>query len=116
MFAAALAVTLCACGNTSKNDNILKKAEALLDNRPDSAQMILETLYPYSRLNDGQKARCGVLLAEARLGQDKSFASDSLLDNSMAYYENSGDTCTGCTRIWPACTASRMPEKIIVKP
>lgn len=92
LFAAALAVTLCACGNTSKNDNILKKAEALLDNRPDSAQMILETLYPYSRLNDGQKARCGVLLAEARLGQDKSFASDSLLDNSMAYYENSGDT------------------------
>lgn len=92
MFAAALAVTLCACGNTSKNDNILKKAEALLDNRPDSAQMILETLYPYSRLNDGQKARCGVLLAEARLGQDKSFASNSLLDNSMAYYENSGDT------------------------
>ena len=64
----------------------------LLENRPDSAQMILEMLYPYSRLNDGQKARCGVLLAEARLGQDKSFASDSLLDCSMAYYENSGDT------------------------
>ena len=85
LFAAVLAVTLCACGNTSDKDKILNRAEMLLENRPDSAQMILETLYPYSRLNDGQKARCGVLLAEARLGQDKSFASDSLLDNSMAY-------------------------------
>ena len=59
----------------------------LLENRPDSAQTILETLYPYSKLTQQQRARCGILLATAKLQLSKAFASDSLLDNSVSYFK-----------------------------
>ncbi len=83
---------MCACSNTSKKDWTLDMAESILIDHPDSAQIILETLYPYSDLNQSQKARCGVLLASAKLQQNKSFASDNLLDNSLAYYKQNNDS------------------------
>lgn len=92
LFAAVLAVTLCACGNTSDKDKILNRAEMLLENRPDSAQTILETLYPYSKLTQQQRARCGILLATAKLQLSKAFASDSLLDNSVSYFKQNCDS------------------------
>ncbi len=83
---------MCACNSTSNKDRILDMAESVAIDRPDSAQCLLETLYPYSSLNEGQKARCGVLLASVKLQQNKSFASDRLLDESMAYYRQHNDS------------------------
>lgn len=83
---------MCACNSTSNKDRILDMAESVAIDRPDSAQCLLETLYPYSSLNERQKARCGVLLASVKLQQNKSFASDRLLDESMAYYRQHNDS------------------------
>ncbi|MDO4161067.1 MAG: tetratricopeptide repeat protein [Prevotellaceae bacterium] len=81
----------CGC-STSEKDRILDKAESAINEHPDSAQAMLETLYPYSNLTQAQKARCGVLLASAKLRQNKSFSSDSLLDNSIAYFCQNNDS------------------------
>lgn len=71
---------------------MLDTAELIVAERPDSAQILLETLYPYSNLSQQQRARCGILLAMAKLRQSKSFASDSLLDNSIAYFNQKNDS------------------------
>lgn len=81
-----------ACHDMSHVDRVLDRAKDRLDEYPDSSQRLVESLYPYSRLNESQKARCGVLLAMAKLYQNKSFASDSLLDNSLAYYQQVNDS------------------------
>jgi tetratricopeptide (TPR) repeat protein len=87
-----LAVALCACNNSTQKDGILDTAELMAVKHPDSAQTILETLYPYSKLTQQQRARCGILLATAKLQQSKAFASDSLLDNSVSYFKQNCDS------------------------
>lgn len=72
-----LAIALCACNNSIQKDDLLDTAESMTVEHPDSAQTILETLYPYSKLTQQQRARCGILLATAKLQQSKAFASDS---------------------------------------
>ena len=42
-----LAVALCACNNSTQKDGILDTAELMAVKHPDSAQTILETLYPF---------------------------------------------------------------------
>lgn len=42
-----LAVALCACNNSTQIDGILDTAELMAVKHPDSAQTILETLYPF---------------------------------------------------------------------
>lgn len=71
---------------------VLDRAEAIVEEHPDSAQKMLEAFYPYRHLNDEEKARCGVLLASAKLRQNKSIALDGLLDKSIAYYIQKGDS------------------------
>lgn len=87
-----LAIALCACNNSIQKDDLLDTAESMTVEHPDSAQTILETLYPYSKLTQQQRARCGILLATAKLQQSKAFASDSLLDNSVSYFKQNCDS------------------------
>lgn len=87
-----LTVVVCACGYSSQSDRILDMAESIVAERPDTAQAILETLYPYQNLTQQQRARCGILLATAKLRQSKSFASDSLLDNGISYFRQHSDS------------------------
>lgn len=92
LYIIAFAVALCACNNSTQKNRILDAAESIAVKHPDSAQMILETLYPYSKLTLQQKARCGILLATTKLQQSKAFASDSLLDNSISYFKQNSDS------------------------
>lgn len=86
-------IIICACeATTSKTNKVLDVVEAIANEHPDSSQHLLETLYPYSHLNAQQKARCGILLAYVKLQQNKSFASDGLLDYSVAFYRQSKDS------------------------
>lgn len=64
----------------------------MIEEHPDSALKILEELYPYTQLNDEEMARCGVLIATAKLRQNKSVASEELLDKSIAYYLQTNDS------------------------
>lgn len=92
LYTVILMVSLCACNNSSQKDRILNIAESIIVEHPDSAQAVLETLYPYSKLTHQQRARCGVLLATAKLRQNKAFASDSLLNYSISYFKQNNDS------------------------
>lgn len=92
LYTVILIVFLCACSNSSQKDRILNIAESIVVEHPDSAQAVLETLYPYSKLTHQQRARCGVLLATAKLRQNKAFASDSLLNYSISYFKQNNDS------------------------
>lgn len=87
-----LATCLCGCDNSLREGRVLDMAESVSTENPDSAKAILETFYPYSGLTQSQRARLGILLASAKLRQNKSFASDSLLDNSISYYSQENDS------------------------
>ncbi len=76
----------------SKVEDNLNTAEELLSTRPDSALAILETMSPYSSLNQAEQARCGKLMAMANLYQKNSFALNTLLDVSVRYYLSINDT------------------------
>ena len=80
----------------SKVEDNLNMAEELLSTRPDSALAILETMSPYSSLNQAEQARCGKLIAFAALYQKRSFALNTLLDESIKYYQSTNDTSNLC--------------------
>lgn len=92
LYTIILAAAICACNNSPQKGRILDMAESTVAEHPDSVQAILETLYPYSNLTQQQKARCGILLATAKLKQSKAFASDSLLDSSISYFQSKNDS------------------------
>lgn len=87
-----LAVIAAGCGRHGAVWSEIDLAESLMDEHPDSAQKILEQLYPYTQLSDEDRARCGVLLATARLRQNESVASDELLDESIKFYKHTKDS------------------------
>lgn len=78
------------CGG--RIDSVLRKAEGLVSDHPDSALTILENVSMRKGLSQEQKARCGKALALTSLRLGKSFATDSLLDESIRYYRMVGDT------------------------
>ena len=63
-----LAVALCACNNSTQIDGILDTAELMAVKHPDSAQTILETLYPFV-----------VFLEEKRNTQDTFLYAEGVL-------------------------------------
>ena len=63
-----LAVALCACNNSTQIDGILDTAELMAVKHPDSAQTILETLYPFV-----------VFLEEMRNTQDTFLYAEGVL-------------------------------------
>ena len=63
-----LAVALCACNNSTQIDGILDTAELMAVKHPDSAQTILETLYPFV-----------VFLGEMRNTQDTFLYAEGVL-------------------------------------
>ena len=63
-----LAVALCACNNSTQIDGILDTAELMAVKHPDSAQTILETLYPFV-----------VFLGEKRNTQDTFLYAEGVL-------------------------------------
>lgn len=56
-----LAVALCACNNSTQIDGILDTAELMAVKHPDSAQTILETLYPFVVFLEGNEEHSGHL-------------------------------------------------------
>ena len=78
------------CGG--RIDSTLDKAERLVSNSPDSALAMLENVAMRKGLSQTQKARCGKALALASLRLGRSFATDSLLDESIRHYRRICDT------------------------
>lgn len=78
-------LTVSACKHASIA--ILDKAEQLADNYPDSALTLLKSVCPDSLTDEADRARYGLLLAEASHGAGIMLINDSLISLSQHYYE-----------------------------
>ena len=84
-------VVLAACSSPEPARPSLAAAEELMDTRPDSALMILQSIPPGSLGSAGGRALYGLLMTQAL---DKNYVdgtSDSLIRPAVEYYENSSD-------------------------
>jgi len=85
-----LATVVISCVN-QESGNMLSEAERLMQERPDSALLILESISSNSIQTGKDQALYGLLLTQAR---DKNFLSpqnDSLITLSVNYYNSRGD-------------------------
>lgn len=81
-----LAAVTFSCSDNSDMERQLSKAENLLDQNPDSAMSILESVEHILKDNENATARYGRLNARARLMCGKTIANDKYLDRSISYY------------------------------
>ncbi len=85
------ALTLLLAGCSHRPDPRLARAEALMDERPDSALAILDSVHPSSLRGGGDRALHAMLLTEAR---DKNYldpTDDSLISVAVDYYRTHDD-------------------------
>ncbi|MDE6814220.1 MAG: hypothetical protein K2J28_10455 [Duncaniella sp.] len=84
-------VVLASCSPEGDGSRPLAAAEELMDTRPDSALMILQSIPPGSLGSAGGRALYGLLMTQAL---DKNYidvTSDSLIRPAVDYYEDSSD-------------------------
>lgn len=76
-----------ACSSVSDYRNQMEAVEAVIEDHPDSAWMLLENI-PSSLLSDGEdQALYNLLLTEATYKLYKPFKDDSLINYSVLYYK-----------------------------
>ena len=81
------------CNDSSRVDRQLDEAERLVEVAPDSAIALLDKILEgLSGKMNGKKARVNVLFAKARLKQGKSFLTIDDFDETLKYYEKTGDS------------------------
>ena len=80
-----------ACSSVSKYRKQMEAAEAVIEDHPDSAWIMLRDI-PSSLLSDGEeKALYNLLLTMATYKLYKPFKDDSLINYSVQYYEQHGN-------------------------
>ena len=84
-------VVLAACSSSEPARRSLAAAEVLMDARPDSALMILQSISPASLGSDGGRALYDLLMTQALDKNYVDVTSDSLIRPAVEYYENSSD-------------------------
>jgi len=83
---------LCICfTGCSLMPNELKKVEDLIENQPDSALQILRNISPDKNMSGTTRALYGLLMTETLDQKKLPLKPDSLLDFSIAYYEEHPD-------------------------
>lgn len=86
-----LILVMTCCGYPTPERIKMERAEALMDSRPDSSLMILESINPALLKNDEDKALYALLTTRA---QDKNYidaTSDSLISIAVKYYDKTDD-------------------------
>lgn len=88
-------LTACSPNDTSR----IAEAKAVVEERPDSAYMLLKSV-EYMKLN-GDKDKADYILthAYANIGMEKSLMTDTLLPKAIAYYNHAGDTVSASQAI-----------------
>lgn len=79
------------CGCRHSIDPLLAKADALMEEHPDSSMMILTRIEPQKITNDEDKALYGLLYTQARDKNQLTLEDDSLIKYSIQYYEEEHD-------------------------
>ena len=80
------------CNNATMDREQLAKAEALLENAPDSALLILDDINCRNGLSGEINAPATMLTAKAKLRKGESFLMVEGFDDALGYYETSMDT------------------------
>ncbi|MBO4606939.1 MAG: hypothetical protein J5682_03460, partial [Prevotella sp.] len=81
---------LASCAGQQRHDAAIGKAFALIENYPDSALTLLDTL-SVDELSARQRADYGLLMTEALYKLYLPIESDSLVSSSLLYYQKYGD-------------------------
>lgn len=84
-------LSLASCGPQYNHDMRLVRADSLMNEHPDSAQLILENIDPLHLKNKANHAYYALLLTQAR---DKNFVvqtDDSLIQTAVRYYDGIKD-------------------------
>lgn len=84
-----ISVIISSCENAKINEH-MDKAEELMNEKPDSALIILKDLDKTKGLNDSQNARYALLYSQAL---DKNYideTNDSLINIAVEYYNENG--------------------------
>ena len=82
---------LTACHPQSTIDNTLLHAESIMEDYPDSAITILDTISRYGLTQENNKALYALLLTQARHKNYIDEINDSLINMAVEYYENNND-------------------------
>lgn len=83
---------LVGCNNATIDREQLAKAEAYLENTPDSALLILDDINCRNDLSGEIKASATMLTTKAKLRKGESFLMIEGFDDALGYYETSMDT------------------------
>ena len=79
----------CTCSSRERTETSFLQAESLLEEHPDSALQLLQTLPALQKLSHKESARYALLLARATDKCEKSLLPcDSLLNLALNYYDN----------------------------
>ena len=90
--AAGIALSACTDACNRSADEVFASAEALMEDRPDSALALREAIDPHRLRGARRHALYALLLTQAR---DKNYideTSDSLISIAVSYFDNSRDT------------------------
>jgi tetratricopeptide (TPR) repeat protein len=85
-----IAIFFFACSEPTRDNSDLCIAESVMEENPDSALTILESL-KYESLNSSDKAKCALLLTQARYKNYIDETNDSLINYAVEYYTRSDD-------------------------
>ena len=92
LFIIVLCVLVSACHNSSPHDKaILKRADKLMESRPDSALRLLKTLHSPKTLSSADHALFALLMSQALDKCDQYVESDSLINIAIDYYKHRQD-------------------------
>ena len=109
-----LALVTASCGSP---DPALVRAEALMEQEPDSALSILEAVDTASLRSERSRALYGLLLTQARVKCDVPVKSDSLIAASARYFASNGpDSLTMRAmfyKAWTNFTLEKYPDAIV---
>ena len=85
-----ITVTLAGCTGRSGNMRMLDKADAIMEEYPDSALALLQEINAYSLADNEEKARYALLLSMALDKNYINITSDSLINIASSYYSDMG--------------------------
>lgn len=85
----AVLLLLAAC--TGGSHPALSQAEALMEQHPDSALAILDSVNPSALSSEAFRVKHALLLTQAQMKNNAFPKSDSLINTAVAYYDGKGD-------------------------
>jgi len=85
-------ITLSSCNPDSKKaDAVLQSVEDIVEQYPDSAFLLLDSIDNPYELNEGQQAKYFLLSVESKYKTEKDISKDSLIFKAKDYFRNKND-------------------------